>query len=289
VSTQLHAIHVILKLKLRETLIHPGFYVALTLGAVLALVLVGGFVGGVDSSGFNYESDPLYNLAGRALSGALGATFVSKLFATGPYLFALYVFMAPVVAYLALSSVFRFGHERQVGAIQLLSYGPADGTSYAFASFMRDLVLMLGAVAAAAVFLWLTAVINNLALGSRFFLSLGLVFVLGLAVYAYGTAAASLSNSAASAVGLFLLIMLLFLLLLVGSYTVVSEQVRNASTVASWLLQWISPFYYWQLGVGAAGRAQWGLYAISIASTLVLSAALLTVSHFVLRAKGVRA
>jgi hypothetical protein len=51
---------------------------------------------------------------------------VDRLFAEGPFLFALHFAFVPVLLDRALSSVFRFGLDRKVGAIELLSFGRAD-------------------------------------------------------------------------------------------------------------------------------------------------------------------
>ncbi len=287
-NERLNATGVIARRKILETLISPGFYIALTIGLLLGYFLVAGFVRSVDSSGFDYRLNPVYDLIGRSLEGAFGATFVAKLFAEGPFLFALYLSFLPVLVYLAVSSVFHFGLEKKVGALELLAYGPADGTSYFLASLIKDILVTALSLAALLVFLGAAAAINNLILGPAFLSSLALVFVLSVAVYAYGIFASALTNNSASAVALFLGVLLFFLIILMGSFTIVSGYVRTLSGVFAWVLQWLSPFFYWDLGLRAVEVGGWGSFAGSIGLLLALSAVVLAASHFTLKAKGVR-
>ena len=245
-SPRLRATAVIARRRILETVISPGWYVAQTIGLLLAYLLVAGFVRAIDSSGFDYTLAPAYDLIGRSLAGAFGSTFVSKLFAEGPFLFTLYVGFLPVLLYLAVSSVFRFGLEKKVGALELLTYGPA------------------------------------------FFSSLVILFFLCIAIYGYGILAASLTDNSASAIALFLGLILVFSIVMIGSFTVVSGYVRNLASVFAWVIQWISPLFYWDLALRFAEVGNWGLYALGALLLLVLAAAVLALSHLTMKVRGVR-
>ena len=62
-NQRLHATAVIARRRILETVISPGYYVALTIGLVLAHLLVAGFVRTVDSSGVNLSLVPAYDLS----------------------------------------------------------------------------------------------------------------------------------------------------------------------------------------------------------------------------------
>ena len=141
------------KRRIFETLISPGYYVAQTIGLVLSYLLVAGFVRAIGSSGFDWELHPAYGLIGRTLVGAFGATFANKLFAEGHFLFTLHIAFLPVLLYLAVSSVFRSGLEKKVGALELLTYGPADAISSFVATLIKDILLTAVYLAALLVFL----------------------------------------------------------------------------------------------------------------------------------------
>ncbi len=213
---RLHAALVIARRQAFETLLSPGLYVTLALGLLLGFFLVNGFAASIDSAGFNPTINPLYDLLGRSLAGAFGAAFVGKLFAEGPFLFALVVAFLPVFLFLAISSVFRFGQEKSAGAVELLAYGPADGTSYIIASFLKDIAFTAGSLALIAAFLWVGAALGNLVLGPLFLASLPVLFALSLAVFAYGILCSVLSANASSALAAFLGILLVFLLVTGG-------------------------------------------------------------------------
>jgi len=284
-----HATSVLAKRRILETLISPGYYVAQTIGLVLAYLLVAGFVRAVDSSGFNYTLNQAYELIGRSLVGAFGATFVEKLFSEGPFLFTLYIAFLPVLLYLAVSSVFRFGLEKKVGALELLAYGPADGTSYFLAALIKDILMTAIYLVVLLLFLFIAGLLNNLILGPSFYYSLVILFFLSIAIYAYGIFASSLTDNSASAIAVFLGLILFFIIIMMGSFTVVSGYVRNLASVLAWIIKWISPLFYWDLALRFVEMGNWGMYFIGVALLLLLSVVVLFISHLTIKTRGVRA
>jgi hypothetical protein len=287
-NDRLHATAVIARLRIREALIGAGTYVAMTVSLLLGYLLVAGFTRSVDSSGFDFQLHPVYQLIGRTLAGALGTTFVEKLFAEGPYLFTLYASFLPVLLYVAVNSVFHFGLEKRVGALELLCYGPADGTSCFLAALINDVLLTVMYLAVMIVFLQITALQNNLALGPSFFLNLPVLLCVSIAMHAYGILASTLADNSASAIALFLGMMLFFAVILIGSFAIVSGYVRNLASVLAWVFQWISPLFYWDLALGYAESGAWGLYLLGNLLLLLLAAVVLWCSHVIIEARGVR-
>jgi hypothetical protein len=286
---RLHAALVIARRQAFETLLSPGLYVTLALGLLLGFFLVSGFTSSVDTAGFNPLRNPLYEALTRSLSGIFGATFTAKLFAEGPFTLALLASFLPVFLFLAIGSVFRFGQEKSAGAVELLAYGPADGTSYFIASFFKDAALTAGALLLIAGFLAICAGTGNLALGPLFVVSLPMLFLLSLATFAYGILCSILSGNASAALAAFLGILVLFLLVLGGTLAIASDSVRTAASAATAVVQWFSPFFYASLCVRAlqAGSAAGVLGSLGL--LVLLAAALLAVSHFAIRRRGVRA
>jgi ABC-type multidrug transport system permease subunit len=283
-----HATSVLARRRILETLISPGFYVAQTIGLLLAYLLVAGFVRAIDSSGFDYQLNPAYELIGRSLVGAFGATFVEKLFSEGPFLFILYIAFLPVLLYLAVSSVFRIGLEKKVGAMELLAYGPADGTSYFLASLIKDILMTAIYLVLLYLFLLIAALLNNLILGPSFYYSLIVLFFLSIAVYAYGAFASSLTDNSASAIAVFLGLVLFFFIIMMGSFTIVSGYVRNLSSMLAWIIKWISPLFYLDLALRYIQVGNWGMYLVGNLLLLVLAAVVLLITHVTINARGVR-
>jgi len=206
----------------------------------------------------------------------------------GPFLFTLYIAFLPVLLYLAVSSVFRFGLEKKVGALELLTYGPADGTSYFLAALIKDILMTAIYLVVLLVFLLIAGIANNLILGPSFYYSLIILFFLSITIYAYGIFASSLTDNSASAIAVFLGLLLFFIIIVMGSFTVVSGYVRNLTSVFAWIIKWISPLFYWDLALRVVEVGNWGMYFTGIALLLVLSAVVLFISHLTIKARGVR-
>jgi hypothetical protein len=287
-SLRINAARVIAKLKIFEAFINPGLYIAATVGFLLGYFLIKGFIGAIDSSGFNYSLNPFYDLIGRSIEGAMGQTFLNKIFAEGPFLFALYVCFIPMLLFLAMSSVFRFGLEKKVRALELLSYGPADGTSYFMGSLIKDFLFTLLYIFALFLFLGLAALINNLAMGPMFFYSLPLIFLISLAIYALGILASTLTDSAATAVAFLAGVLVFFLIILFGSFTIVSAYVRNVANVFAWIVKWLSPFFYWNIGLRAAETGNVPMYIVSLLLLILLIVVILFLSNLIIKRRGVR-
>ncbi len=285
---RLHAALVIARCQALETLLAPGLYVTLALGLLVGFILVNGFTAAIDSSGFNASLSPLYDLIARSLTGIFGTAFVATLFAEGPFAFALPASFVPVFLYLVISAVFRFGLEKSAGTVELLAYGPADGTSYFIGSFLTDIAATAVALALIALFLAAAAGLGNLVLGPLFLVSLPVLFFLSLAIFAWGILCSILSSSASAALAAFLGILVLLLLALGGSLAVVSASVRTIASVAGATVQWISPFSYASLCVRASQEGNpWGVLE-GMALLLALTMALLAVGHLVISRRGVR-
>jgi hypothetical protein len=288
-SDRVRAARVIAKRQVFEALISPGLYIALVVGLFLGFFLVSGFARAVDSSGFNPQLQPLYDIIARALEGAFGKTFVDALFAEGPLPFAFAISFLPSFLYIAVSSVFKFGLEKNAGAVELIAYGPADGTSYLIASYVKDLFLAFLAIIVILAFMVGASAIYNYIAGPELFLTALLSFFLCLALFAYGVLALMLTMNASSSLALFLGIIAFFLVVLFGSFAIVGEYVRTLSTVVASAVQWISPFFYGNLSLQAnAAGDSLGFFG-GLALLVVLAGVILAASHFIIRARGVRA
>jgi hypothetical protein len=287
-NDRIHAIRVIAQRRIFEALITPGYYVLLTVGLILAYFLITLFPGVVDSSGINYALHPLYDQIARTVEGGFGEAFLGQLFAEGPFVLALYLAIVPVFLFLAAHTIFRFTLERGVGAVELVVYGPADGSSYFLAAFLKDLLLGLIAVFLALLFFLLAAKANNLFLGPMVLQSALVVIPTMTAFFAYAVLAAVLTDNAAGSIAVFVAVHAVFLLLLTASYTVVEGYARNLAAALSWILKWISPLFYWSLGVRSIGYGQVSLFLLSVLAQFALAALLLYISSAILKKRGVR-
>ncbi len=284
----LHAVKAITRRRVLETLITPGFYIAASAGLFFGYILVAGFTGAVDSGGVTFSLNPVYSRISKILSGIFGDSLVEKLFSQGPFRFAFLAALLPVFCYLSSSSVYKFGFEKNVGALELLNYGPSNSFSFSLAFFLKDLFFSASYSVFLVVFFSLSAFLNNFMIGSDFFVFVVMVFFLVVGVLSYGTLSASLTDSAASSLALFFGLLVLFSVVQIGSYAVTGEYVGNLSSAVSWVVRWFSPVFYWTVGMRAAEYGNIPLQLLSISLLIVLSGALLFMSRIALFARGMR-
>ncbi len=275
--------------QIHETTISPAFHIAMTLGLLASSFIVNAFSVSIDTSGFAPALHPFYDTLARLLGGLFGDAFTAELFAEGPFLFALACGFLPMALFLSIGSVFRFGQEKSAGAIELLCYGPADGTSYLMASFFKDTFLSAVSLVVFTTFLFVATLVHNLVLGPMFLLALPVLFFLSLAVFAWGILCATLVPSAASAMALFLCTQSAFIFVLIASFSIASQTVRTAATAVAALLKWFSPFFYSSIYFGAARGGNPAGILGGIGLLLVLTAVLLVASSTLMKQRGTRA
>jgi ABC-type multidrug transport system permease subunit len=286
---RMHAARVVARTQLLESLLSPGLYVSLSAGLIIGWLLCADFARAVDSSGFDPRLSGFWALATRALSGAFGPVFVERLLAEGPFLAILAVSFAPVFLVLSIGSVFRFGLEKNAGAIELIVYGPADGAAYFLGSFIKDAVLLACALGLLTLYFLVLAGAQNLVVGPMFLAAVPVVFFLALAISAFGILCSVAAGHAAAALMLFLGTGTFFTAMAAGSLSAAGSSLRAAAETTSAVLQWFSPLYYASRCARAYGGGNAAEYAAGLALLVVLTGAVLAGSHFLIGRKGVRA
>lgn len=287
-NMRLHSAKVISREKIYETFITPGYYIVLTLGFLLSYFLINGFVHSVDSSGFDFSLSPLYSSLGKTITGAFGEAMMETLFMEGPFLFTFFIFLIPVLFFISFSSVFSFGLEKKVGALELVSYGPSDGTSYFLAVFVRDILFAVLSILLFLLFALAASATNNLVLGPRFLLTLPAGIFFSVVIFAYGILVNGITDNGGSAVILFLGIILLFAVLFFGTLSLAGGYAQSLFNTFSWILQWFSPFYYLGLCMRAVETGNAALFVLGILVSLVLAGGILFISHVIFKNRGVR-
>lgn len=284
-----HAARVLGRVQLREALLSPALYVALSAGMLIGWLLCTGFTSAVDSSGFDPRLNGAWAIATRALSGAFGPVFVDRLLTEGPFLAVLAASYAPVILVLAIGSVVRLGTEKNAGAVELIVYGPADGISYFLGSFMKDAALSAGALCLLALYFLALAAAQNLVLGPMFLAALPVALLLCLAISAFGILCSIAAAHAAAALALFLGIGAVFSTVAVGSLGTAGTTARAAAETASAVVRWFSPLSYASLCARGYGGGSAALYAAGLALLAALTAAVLAVCALIITRRGVRA
>jgi len=110
-----------------------------------------------------------------------------------------------------------------------------------------------------------------------------------MAIYSFVSIGSVIMKNASSATMVFLGIIVFFLVIHLGTFAIITGYVRNLSTVLAWIVKWFSPFFYWDMGLQAIEYGNIPVFLLSMFLLVALSVVILTLSHFVLKAKGVRA
>ncbi len=287
-TLRFRAVRVLGQRRLMEHLLAPATWVLAAFGLVLAFLLVEAFVKSVDSSGFDFSLHPLYEILYGIIGSAFGVTFVRQLFGDGPFALASFAACAPVLLYLCLASIQRFGYERRSGTVDLVAAGPADVPAYLFSLGAADALVLAAYLALTGLFLAVSGLEWNLVAGLTLMMYLlGLLFfaasLLGLALLV-----ASLFRQPASAVALFLVIAIALALAEVASFAAVGGGPGSLTIAASWALRWLSPFYYVDMARMAVGVGQPLQFVVALLAQAILCGAFLGGAYAAARSRGTR-
>ena len=167
--------------------------------------------------------------------------------AEGPFLAVLAVSAVPLILLLVIGSVVRFGMDKASGAMELIVYGPADGTSCFLGAFMKDTVISGAGLALIALYCLVLAAARNLAVGPMAAAAVPVLFLAAVSFSALGIFWSILLGNAGAALALFTAVCLVFLGTLAGSLGAAVSSFRAGAQLASTLVQWLSPLYYARL------------------------------------------
>ena len=282
------AVRVLARRRLIEHLLSPATWVLAAFGLVLAFLIVEGFVKSVDSSGFDFSLHPVYEILYGIIGSAFGVTYVRQLFGDGPFAFASLAAFAPVLLYHCLTSIQRFGHERRSGLVDLVAAGPADVSAYLFSFGAADTAAVAAYLVLTGLFLAVSGIVWNLAVGLTL-----VAYLLGLLFFAASLLAlalllVSLLRQPASAVALFLVVAAALASAEVVSFAMIGGGPGSGAFVASWVLRWLSPFYYLDAARIAARSQQTLQFFSALLGQAVLCAVFLTGAYVRARSRGTR-
>ena len=285
---RLHAMRVLTRRRLIEQLMTPATWLLATFGLILVFLLVQAFVKSVDSSGFDFSLNPLYQIIYGIIGSAFGVTYVRQMFADGPFAFSLSVGFAPIILYLSLTSIQRFGYERRSGMVDLVAAGPADEPAYLFSFGAADVMVAAAQLILMGLFLALCGMVWNMATGLPV-----LMYLLGLLFFAVSLLGLALLFGAilpqpASALALFLLALAILAYADIASFTVVGGGFRSVANTASWALRWLSPFYYLDMGQMAVRSGHGSQFLAALFGQASLCVAFVLGGHMAARSRGGR-
>jgi len=262
------------RLHLKEMFLSPAFFIVAAISTVFGYLPVRGFVNSIGSQGFKPSLSPMFANITSSLESLFSEVLVEKLFAEGPFLFAFYCAFIPMLLYVCTSSIITYHFQHDVGAIELVRFGPIRSRTYLVSLFLKDMVLILIYILYLTATFFVISRLNNLLMGPAFIQAVFVLAFVSILVCVYARLAASVTTTGIGSLSLFLIVMVLFAIVHIGSYTVINDYIRNVSTVLSWIIQWFSPFYFITLiqtglELGAPVTVIGGLIGTLMVGTLV--------------------
>ncbi len=283
---KLQAALTLLKPKLKDLLLNPGIFIAAAVSTTLGLVLVKGFTTIVGSGRLLFEQNPLYFLILRTVEPLFGETVFTKLFSEGPFLFALIIALAPFFLYILIFSAHSLGYEKNSGVVTLVSFGPADYSTFSLSNIMRDMIITAGFMLYLLIFFLLLSGYFGLLLGARFWVCYLLFFFLFPALFSLIPFVTALTRSPGSGVMLLIIITAALFIVDVSSFVIAGMYIETLTELLSSVFRWISPFSYFRFGLTAVEGAGLPALAAGIAALTAFTGTILFLVSLIERKKG---
>ena len=287
-SLRFHAVCVLTRRRLIEQFMTPATWLFSAFGLVLVFFLLKGFVKSVDSSGFDFSLHPLYQIIYGVIGSAFGVTYVRQLFGDGPFAFSLSVGFAPIILYLSLTSIQRFGYERRSGMMDLVAAGPSDESAYLFSFGAADVIVATAHLVLMGLYLALCAVVWNMAIGLPVLMYLLELLLFSISLLGLALLLGALLPQPVSGLALFLLVTATLAFADIASFATVGGGLRSVANAVSWVLRWLSPFYYLDMGQMALRSGGAWQFLAALCGQALLCVVLAVGGHMAARSRGSR-
>ncbi|MFS8572301.1 MAG: ABC transporter permease subunit, partial [Clostridia bacterium] len=273
VSHRIHAIRVATKREIRSTLHGIGLYVVLSL-----VFLVASYV---------FANTVLRNVGDAGILALPNPVTLPLIVSTGL-----------AAAYLGLCSSLSISRDRDLGTMEVLFYGPVDAVAYVLGKYFHQLAAYGVVLAFTLVNFYGLSVVTNVGFSLEIAGIMLLSVFLTSCMVSFGIVLSAGSRRMMVSVILFLGFVLFFLIFSLVHAWVIGAAGRDAASTMVYVrmimdsldqvIRWISPVEYYLRGMDAVLRKDTSGYIMSAVSSLLYSAALLAVSVWMLRKKGVR-
>ena len=242
--TEIRNVTILTKLHAKETFLNPSYYIAMVISSILGYLPIRSFVKSIGPQGFNPSQTPLFANITEALEQLFSSVFVERLFAEGPFLFALYCAVVPMLLYILISSIITYHQHKDQGVVELLRYGALQSRSYLISLFVINIISLFVYCTYLSVVFYLVSRFNNLLLGPAFVGSMVTFLLASFLLCAYTTLSTVSTDSSIGSISLLLATLLIFLVVQLGTYSIITQQIFSIASYVSIVIQWISPFFY---------------------------------------------
>jgi ABC-type transport system involved in multi-copper enzyme maturation permease subunit len=199
--------------------------------------------------------------------------------------------------YLAISSLISISNEKEKGTLKVLFCGPVDSVSYISGKYIGKMLVYLGMVIFYIVYFYTISLLTNLRFSFNFLQILFLSFFYVSCMVSFGIILASITESYRNSILLFIGFNFFFLALYIFYIIIMAFPIEELSTFFRYIrsglyylnniIEWISPFSYFQRSISAA-NLNIGKFIVTILYSLLYSSLLLGCSIKIFSRREIR-
>lgn len=199
--------------------------------------------------------------------------------------------------YLAISSLISISDEKEKGTLKVLFCGPVDSVSYISGKYIGAMVVYLGMVIFYIVYFYTISLLTNLRFSFSFLQVLFSSFFYVSCMVSFGIILASITESYRNSILLFIGFNFFFLALYIFYIMIMAFPIEELSTFFRYIrsglyylnniIEWLSPFSYFQRSISAA-NLNIGKFIVTIIYSLLYSSLLLGCSIKIFSRKEIR-
>lgn len=267
---------IMLRARLKQTLIQPGVYVAAAAMLAMVLVVSQSFVRAVDSASFHFANDPLMEVVVGTLIELLGVSFVNYLFSQGPFLFSIHLVAFLFILGIGAITSSTFAYEMRSGFVDLIRVAPVARFHLSISAVLRSVIITGIAILGVLLLLVLIALVSNIFLGPLHVAAAVILLLFSVPVYSYAVLIGGIGLGPWVSMATFVGVMAVLVVSTVADSLIVADgALHPVFGLASTVIRWISPFHWFQLVWSAIQRGAFGISVIAIVGLVALAPLLL--------------
>jgi hypothetical protein len=266
----------VLRYRILEGLLDPGFYILLLVCMTFSLYLVHSFASAVVSFGIDYEIAPVLLFLSGVVESLYGENAATLLFAHGPFLLLTFCCAAPLTLYLSLTTILQNRMEQASGYSLILAAGPLGNGMDIIVLLLRNVVLLIAGLLVFSIgFIWFSA-ITNLGIPMAFLFHCALIFLTGTSVFILSGMSTVLPGRGYTGIVVFSALLILFILAGAGTTLQTADAGGEGLFRTGRFLGFLSPAFYYVTGIMAVWSDDIQQLVYSLWAILVLNIVMFT-------------
>jgi len=215
-----------------------------------------------------------------------------------PLNFPLFISVIVISLYLVIVSAVSISREREQGTLEVLFYGPVSSFSFLLGKYFTDMILYFIITGFSLIYFFGVSLLTNLGFTPILLKAYLLSIFIASCVISFGLFISSLTGRVRSSIiwiiGILIAFLVIWFLQNIFLYfppEVLSPPLRyiqKALSVAYYFINWISPFSYLSRGMESIQLGSPKPFLLNILYSVIYTVVLLSLSVYILKAKGVR-